>query len=189
MIESDRLRQAHLGSLHVGLLALPRLEAGVLQSTCIREGHVPRVGLLVHGVQVQGRLQLGLAPGQEHDACTHVCGPSPSCGERFVEAIQRRHGENLRADTAAHGPGEVELGTMDANGGSKFRRVPAGHVCQHWADKLDSCTYLRAEASVVHSKEQATSTGQSALLAASDVGEPMWVSQRAHRAQRRARGA
>ena len=31
---------------------------------------MPRVGLLVHGVQVEGGLQLGLASGQEHDSCS-----------------------------------------------------------------------------------------------------------------------
>ena len=38
--------------------------AAHLQRARVREGHVPRVGALVHGVQVQGGLQLGLA------ACT-----------------------------------------------------------------------------------------------------------------------
>ena len=31
---------------------------------------MPWVGALVHGVQVEGGLQLGLAAGQEHDACS-----------------------------------------------------------------------------------------------------------------------
>ena len=31
---------------------------------------MPRVGLLVHGVQVEGGLKLGLASRQEHDSCS-----------------------------------------------------------------------------------------------------------------------
>ena len=48
---------------------LPCLEHGVLEGTGVGEGHVPRVGALVHGVEVECRLQLRLASGQEHDAC------------------------------------------------------------------------------------------------------------------------
>ena len=40
----------------------------VLKSPRVRERHVPRVRLLVHGVQVHGGVQLGQATGQEHDA-------------------------------------------------------------------------------------------------------------------------
>ena len=48
---------------------LPCLEHGVLEGARVGEGHVPRVGGLVHGVEVEGRLQLRLATRQEHDAC------------------------------------------------------------------------------------------------------------------------
>lgn len=47
---------------------LPCLQHAVLQCTSVAEGHVPWVGALVHGVQVECGLQLGLAAGQEHDA-------------------------------------------------------------------------------------------------------------------------
>ena len=46
---------------------LPCLKHGVLQGAGVGEGHVPRVGLLVHGVQVEGGLQLRLASRKEHD--------------------------------------------------------------------------------------------------------------------------
>ena len=59
----DGLRLAHLL-----VVARPRLDDGVLQRARVRERHVPRVGRLVHGVQVQGGVQLGQAAGQEHDA-------------------------------------------------------------------------------------------------------------------------
>lgn len=47
---------------------LPCLEHAVLQGAGIAEGHVPWVGALVHGVEVEGCLQLRLAARQEHDA-------------------------------------------------------------------------------------------------------------------------
>jgi len=50
-----------------GVVARPRLDDGVLQRSRVREGHVPRVRLLVHGVQVQGGVQFGQTAGQEHD--------------------------------------------------------------------------------------------------------------------------
>ncbi|GIL45396.1 hypothetical protein Vafri_2646, partial [Volvox africanus] len=62
------LEERSLGDWNVLSLALPRLQDSVLKGAGIRERHVPWVGLLVHGVQVQGRLKLRLAAGQEHDA-------------------------------------------------------------------------------------------------------------------------
>ena len=50
-----------------GVVASPRLDDGVLQRSRVREGHVPRVRLLVHGVQVQGGVQFGQTARQEHD--------------------------------------------------------------------------------------------------------------------------
>lgn len=50
------------------VLALPRLEDSVLEGAGVAEGHVPWVGGLVHGVEVEGCLELGLATRQEHDA-------------------------------------------------------------------------------------------------------------------------
>lgn len=46
----------------------PGLENGVLESAGIGEGHVPGVGLLVHGVEVESGVKLGEAAREEHDA-------------------------------------------------------------------------------------------------------------------------
>ncbi|KAG6550515.1 hypothetical protein Mapa_007884 [Marchantia paleacea] len=54
-------QQSLLGRLDVLGLPLPRLEHGVLQSSSVGERHVPRVGRLVHGVEIQRGLDLGLA--------------------------------------------------------------------------------------------------------------------------------
>ena len=48
---------------------LPALEHAVLQCARVRERHVPRVGRLVHCVQVERCLQLRLPARQEHDTC------------------------------------------------------------------------------------------------------------------------
>ena len=56
------------GSLYIVGVSLPGLEDTVLQSSGIGEGHVPWVGALVHGIQVESGLQLRLAARQEHDA-------------------------------------------------------------------------------------------------------------------------
>ncbi len=68
-IVQARGRKEHSKSTGAGLY-LPCLEDGVLQGASVGEGHVPRVGALVHGVQVEGGLQLGLTARQEHDACS-----------------------------------------------------------------------------------------------------------------------
>ncbi len=60
--------QSILGSLDVALLTTPCLQHRVLKRSGIGEGHVPGVGALVHGVQVEGCLQLRLATRQEADA-------------------------------------------------------------------------------------------------------------------------
>lgn len=59
--------ESFLGGFEVAFLSLPGLEDGVLESACIGERHVPGVGALVHGVEVEGRLELGLSTRQEHD--------------------------------------------------------------------------------------------------------------------------
>mmetsp|Transcript_16835 Transcript_16835/g.30520 ORF Transcript_16835/g.30520 Transcript_16835/m.30520 type:complete len:212 (-) Transcript_16835:126-761(-) len=61
------LEEGLLACLDVLGLALPRLKGGVLEGASVGEGHVPRVGGLVHGVEVKGGLHLGLAAGKEHD--------------------------------------------------------------------------------------------------------------------------
>lgn len=48
--------------------AEPHSSITYLQGAGVGEGHVPGVGLLVHGVQVQCGLQLTLSTRQEHDA-------------------------------------------------------------------------------------------------------------------------
>ena len=53
----------------LGVVSGPGLENGVLKRAGVGEGHVPGVGLLVHGVEVQGGVELGEATREEHDAC------------------------------------------------------------------------------------------------------------------------
>ncbi|KAF7071314.1 hypothetical protein CFC21_076678 [Triticum aestivum] len=61
-------QQRLLRRLDVLRPAAPRLEARVLQRPGVGEGDVPRVGPLVHGVEVERGLHLGLPSRQEHDA-------------------------------------------------------------------------------------------------------------------------
>ena len=61
-------REDGLRLLLLGVVTSPRLEHGVLQRARVREGHVPGVRGLVHGVQVEGGVELGEAAGEEHDA-------------------------------------------------------------------------------------------------------------------------
>lgn len=66
-------QQRVLRRLHVLWPAGPCLQAGVLQRPGVGEGDVPRVGALVHGVQVQGGLHLGLPAGEELFRGTGTC--------------------------------------------------------------------------------------------------------------------
>ena len=57
--------QSILSCLDILWPATPCLQAGVLESSGIRERNVPWVGTLVHGVQVEGCLNLRLPTRQE----------------------------------------------------------------------------------------------------------------------------
>mmetsp|Transcript_2999 Transcript_2999/g.8916 ORF Transcript_2999/g.8916 Transcript_2999/m.8916 type:complete len:396 (+) Transcript_2999:63-1250(+) len=67
-VGAGTLDERLLGGSGVGILTLPRLEDRVLEGPGVRERHVPRVRGLVHGVQVEGSLELGLSSAEEHDA-------------------------------------------------------------------------------------------------------------------------
>ena len=58
-------QQSLLRRLHVLRATLPCLQHRVLESPGIGERHVPRVWRLVHCVQVQSRLHLGLSTRKE----------------------------------------------------------------------------------------------------------------------------
>ena len=67
-------------------LALPRLQGGGLQGTAIGERKGPWASdgcNLVHLIQIQGCLLLGLAAGQEHDSA-HGRGDGPGQGPHSV---------------------------------------------------------------------------------------------------------
>lgn len=73
-----------------GVVAGPRLDDGVLQRSRVREGHVPRVRLLVHGVQVQGGVQFGQTARQEHDT-------GGGRRDARVQHLQGRRGDFFRS--------------------------------------------------------------------------------------------
>src|SRR5688500_15353186 len=78
------MQEGGLPRVDAARVSTPLLERGRLESAYIREGERPRAATPVDRVEVLGRLDLGLAAGEENDAGHRLGHPLEEATDRLL---------------------------------------------------------------------------------------------------------